>query len=158
MAEVLFVEVILKTGKIKSSTICRIEKKPILVWQSLRASLRVSAPSRNMQRYCGECLRNEREICGNRWIESLCHYWHRTDAHPFEWQFWLNRICVPEVDTILYEPCIPFYDGQWFWNVLRLLSEIQGTENWYGRVLRQKIQQNLVIFCIALCAGLCNVT
>lgn len=60
--------------------------------------------------------------------------------------------CVSETDTILYEPCIPFYDGQRFWYVLRLLPEIQGSENRCGRVLYQKIQQDLAIFRITLCA------
>lgn len=48
--------------KIKFSTICRIEKKLTLVRQSLRVSLNVSVLRRNMQRYCGRCLRDEREI------------------------------------------------------------------------------------------------
>lgn len=51
MAEVLCVEGILKIGKIKSSTICRIEKKLMLVRQSLRVSLKVSVQRKNMQRH-----------------------------------------------------------------------------------------------------------
>ena len=62
MAEVLCVEGILKTGKIQSSTTCSIEKKLMLVRRSLRVSLRVSAPRKNMQRLCGGCLRDERKI------------------------------------------------------------------------------------------------
>ena len=54
-------------------------------------------------------------------------------------------------------PGVPFYDGQRLWYVLRLLPEIQGTENQCRRFLYQKIQQNLAVFRIALCAGLCNV-
>ena len=70
----------------------------------------------------------------------------------------IEWVYVPEADTILYESCVPFYDGQRFWHVLRLLPEIQGSENWCGRVLQQKVQQDLAIFRIALCAGLRNVT
>lgn len=51
-----------------------------------------------------------------------------------------------------------FYDGQWFWNVLRLLPEIQGSENWCSGFLQKTVQQDLAIFRIALCAGLRNVT
>ena len=64
MAEVLCAEGILKTGKIQSSTTYSIEKKPMLVRQSLRAFLKVSVQRKNMQRHCGGCLRN----AGNPYI------------------------------------------------------------------------------------------
>ena len=39
-----------------------------------------------------------------------------------------------------------------FWNVLRLLPEIQGSENQCSGFLQKTVQQDLAIFRIALCA------
>lgn len=62
MAEVLCVEEILKTGKIQSSITCSIEKKLILALRSSSVSLRMNAQRKNMQKHCGGCLWDEREI------------------------------------------------------------------------------------------------
>ena len=36
---------------------------------------------------------------------------------------WDRRLCVRTASTIFHKPYFPFYDGQRFWYVLRLLSE-----------------------------------
>ncbi len=78
-------------------------------------------------------------------------YWDCTNAHSVEWKFRFEWACVSETDTILYEPCIPFYDGQRFWYVLRLLPEIQGSENRCGRVFTKtysKIWPYFALLCV----------
>ena len=44
-------------------------------------------------------------------------------ARLSKWKFWLNRIYIPKANTVFYEPCVSFYDGQWIWYVLWLLPE-----------------------------------
>lgn len=45
-----------------------------------------------------------------------------------------------------------------FWYVLRLLPENCRPKDQHGKILQQKIHQNLAVLRIALCAGFCDFT